>query len=573
VKAASARAKLLQAGVYGRRVSILVDDGKLASCPESFANVVTSEQLLVDGTFPYSPSDVVRRLTPYGGTVLLGRRDGVRLDLVDWRGPEMSDWEPIASATGATLRKATRGALAGAGQWSHPSANAANTACSEDRLVGAANLRLQWLGTMGPEHVINRHLSPVAPLFHDGRLFVVGRDRVQGIDAYNGTLLWTREIKDVQRIMVQLNTGQFCANSARLFVAARDSCLALEPATGELKETHAASLPGCDWGYLAVDGDVLVGSSQTSDRAVSKDDGEGNARVFLEAVAGGSARAWPVLSRQLFARKWQDGALLWTYGHGDRLILNRSLCLAEGRIYLVESRSSAVLKAAAEGRVLLRDFTAQDAYHTALDLHTGKPVWEKPLGDLVADHTINQCSKDGVLVLLRSHFDAQHFAHYTVHGLEAATGQPLWSNDVAYSTPGIGTMTNLHNRTLTQPTLVGRTVLLATTSYQGGRRGLQAFDLKTGRRDESFVNYDQQKGCAPISASATALFHRGYQCAAYDLNTKTNLDVSSATRPSCWISMIPAGGLLLMPEGSHGCDCGQNIQTSMALAPRYNDRP
>jgi hypothetical protein len=67
------------------------------------------------------------------------------------------------------------------------------------------------------------------------------------------------------------------------------------------------------------------------------------------------------------------------------------------------------------------------------------------------------------------------------------------------------------------------------------------------------------------------LFHRGYQCAAYDLQAKVNFDVSSATRPSCWISMIPAGGLLLMPEGSHGCDCSQNIQTSLALAHDRSD--
>ena len=131
-------------------------------------------------------------------------------------------------------------------------------------------------------------------------------------------------------------------------------------------------------------------------------------------------------------------------------------------------------------------------------------------------------------MLLRSHFDAQHFAHYTLHGLEAATGQPLWSNDVAYSTPGIGTMTNLHNRTLTQPTLVGTTVLLATTSYQGGRRGLQAFDLKTGRRDERLRELRPAEGLRRLG-SATALFHRGYQCAAYDLNRRPIS--TSARRP------------------------------------------
>ena len=53
---------------------------------------------------------------------------------------------------------------------------------------------------------------------------------------------------------------------------------------------------------------------------------------------------------------------------------------------------------------------------------------------MVADHTIVQCSKDGVLVALRSHFDADHFAHYTLHGFDGASGEPPWSYDLKYST-------------------------------------------------------------------------------------------------------------------------------------------
>ena len=214
VKAASARAKLRQAGVYGRRVSILVDDGKLASCPGYLCQCRDIRATAGRRHVSVFPSDVFRRVTPYGGAVLLGRRDGGPLDLADWRGPEMSDWEPIASTTGATWRKATRGALAGAGQWSHPSANAANTACSEDRLVGGNQSPLAVAGHHGAGA---RHQPPSEPrgAAVSRRPSVRGRaDRVLGIDAYNGTPLWTREIKDVQRIMVQLNTGQFCANSA-----------------------------------------------------------------------------------------------------------------------------------------------------------------------------------------------------------------------------------------------------------------------------------------------------------------------------------------------------------------------
>ena len=39
-------------------------------------------------------------------------------------------------------------------------------------------------------------------------------------------------------------------------------------------------------------------------------------------------------------------------------------------------------------------------------------------------------------------------------------------------------------------------------------------------------------------------------------------------RPGCWISIIPAGGLVLLPEGSSGCVCSYPLQTSMALLPQ-----
>ena len=43
--------------------------------------------------------------------------------------------------------------------------------------------------------------------------------------------------------------------------------------------------------------------------------------------------------------------------------------------------------------------------------------------------------------------------------------------------------------------------------------------------------------------------------------------VTRVTRPGCWISAIPAGGLLLLPEASSGCVCAHPVQTSLALAP------
>ncbi len=43
--------------------------------------------------------------------------------------------------------------------------------------------------------------------------------------------------------------------------------------------------------------------------------------------------------------------------------------------------------------------------------------------------------------------------------------------------------------------------------------------------------------------------------------------LNTITRPGCWINIIPAGGLVLIPEASSGCTCGFSLQTSIAYIP------
>ena len=44
-------------------------------------------------------------------------------------------------------------------------------------------------------------------------------------------------------------------------------------------------------------------------------------------------------------------------------------------------------------------------------------------------------------------------------------------------------------------------------------------------------------------------------------------------RPDCWISTVPAGGMLLSPEGGGGCSCGSWIESSMAFRPVLKGPP
>jgi hypothetical protein len=41
----------------------------------------------------------------------------------------------------------------------------------------------------------------------------------------------------------------------------------------------------------------------------------------------------------------------------------------------------------------------------------------------------------------------------------------------------------------------------------------------------------------------------------------------SLLRPNCWISTIPANGMILSLEGGGGCSCGGWIETSFGFMP------
>ena len=38
-------------------------------------------------------------------------------------------------------------------------------------------------------------------------------------------------------------------------------------------------------------------------------------------------------------------------------------------------------------------------------------------------------------------------------------------------------------------------------------------------------------------------------------------------RPGCWLSTIPANGMLLSPEGGGGCSCGKWMEASIGFMP------
>ena len=92
----------------------------------------------------------------------------------------------------------------------------------------------------------------------------------------------------------------------------------------------------------------------------------------------------------------------------------------------------------------------------------------------------------------------------------------------------------------------------------------RAFDLKSGKD----LPFRLVRGACGSYAAARNVFI----CRLGDLGLWAPGPAMSSRwtrlRPDCWLSAIPAAGLILAPEGGGGCSCGGWIEASIAFAPK-----
>jgi len=239
-KLASARKNLEAVGLLGKRV--VVEPWDLRSLPDYFANLIVSDGMLTTGRTTGTTEEGLRILRPWGGTACLSsHRDGE----VVWR-------------------KYVRGPLEDTGAWTQQYGDPQNTACSGDERVYGP-LGVLWFGGPGPQGMVERHACAQSPVSMDGRLFMQGEELIMSVDAFNGTLLWKREIPGAVRVKVKADCGNLVVTQDGLYVAAYDKCYRLNPETGEtIREYKIPPSPDGSprrWGYISVIDNILYGST------------------------------------------------------------------------------------------------------------------------------------------------------------------------------------------------------------------------------------------------------------------------------------------------------------------------
>ena len=138
---------------------------------------------------------------------------------------------------------------------------------------------------------------------------------------------------------------------------------------------------------------------------------------------------------------------------------------------------------------------------------------------------------------------------YHLYTFSPADGEPLWQRSNPWPN-------DHHSGHIQHPVILNGTIYLQPNGY----------DLASGEITTTKVG--SRSGCHTYIGARDALIFRGEgrQVALWDREKET-VTSWSRLRPSCWLSLIPANGMLLVPEGGGGCSCGGWMETSIGFAP------
>ena len=556
-KVESVRKRLVKNGHYGRRLTIRhLDSLDRLNLPGQWANLIVSESLITTGRLPTSAKEITTQLRPDGGVACLGQPAGARSaltrkQLVEWLGDQaasaqLEDGDTKSSGRWATW---TRGPLAGSGDWSHLYGRADNTAFAGEQLAGvskSSDLAVQWVGRPGPRYQPDRNGRKPSPLSTAGRLFLQGLHRLVAVDAFNGSILWSLEIPDLERFNMPRDCGNWCADRDFVYAAIRDRLWQIDAGTGRVVKQWAVPEPEgrtgpWDWGYIARTENRIIGTAVR--RATSWTNFWGGAGAGWYDARSGEV-THKVCSDGLFSIDRKTGKVTWHYSNG--VVLNTTLSITGDRIYFVECRHETVI--GAPERRVGRPELWKKMFLVAMDANSGSMLWERPL-KLPPGKVVFSMANAGEKLIIAGSADGK----YNVHSFQAANGEAGWTRSFGWP-GGKGD----HGKAMSRPAIVGDKVYLRP----------HVLSLKDG------TNAGPQMpggGCGTYACSAGALFFR-----AGTVTVWNQQDGKSSTwnrlRPDCWLSTIPASGMLLSPEGGGGCSCGTWMETSVGFIPRQLKR-
>ena len=497
--------------------------------------------------------------------------------------------ECVTPGSGVVSRAAespvTRESLSGVGVWRHQYGTPSNTSDSGDSIVGqATEFRLQWFGGVGPVRMPDRHLRAQSPLAAGSSLVLHGDSSLIGVDPANGRERWEVKLPpDAVRYVMPFDGGYSCLTPGGelLFTSVGREIWKLNAMTGERLASFSipTELQDLYWGYVAEQKGRVIASVMKPDAGRLKGTPHGPDEVVRNTFPPGTLReryakqdydsVRPlVCSRALYGMD-TDGGRKWKYAD-QSVIANSSISIDSSgkRVVFIESRSDSCLRSQTD-RISAVDLST-DARVVCLDGETGNTVWVQSLPFPRAMNILYTQIFDESVILATSE-SGEKKATYQLATLDLQDGSLIWSNEHTHITEGLGHGEQVHHPlALRQPS--GKGILIAEPYL---------YDLDTGARitpQGEAANWALRRpghSCGTLSGAGQCVFFRAGNPTVLNLaaDQENAFQKLSPSRPGCWINMLPAGGRLLIPEGSASCVCSFPVQTSMGFAPVTADRP
>ncbi len=496
----------------------------------------TVNLLLVTGSekLNHREIDELRHWVEPGGVLLLGSTNTPVSQEQRWRRID------VGSETYWMWR---RPLPEGTGEWSHLYSSADNTGYTGETLQGARSvddLRARWIGLPGPGAQADRTGRKPSPLAISGLLFVQGLNRIVALDAYNGTIRWELEVPHWARFNMPRDCGNWCADKEFVYLAVRDRCWVIDQATGKLVRMDAVRRPPDStqrfaWGYVGRTGDVLLGTTVAED-AVFREYWGGFG--WYDARTG--EQTAKVCADRLFALDARTGELRWEYDRG--VIMQASISARDDRLYFVESLSEEVKQSSL--RRLNDNRFWESLRMVCLERDSGRLLWERTLE-----------SPPGRVAFLMSVGPKQVISVASDNGLfhvrtfDSQSGKPLWQATAEWP----GGKAGDHGKALSRPAIVGDRVFVRPS----------VFSLSDGKKLPMTLPYGK---CGTFSCATDMFFYRHTIVSAWSPGSG-KLKGWNRLRPDCWLSTIPALGMVLSPEAGGGCSCGYWYEASLGFSP------
>ena len=560
---------------YGTRVTVLGGELERVRYPPYFASLIVLDSAFCGTLARIDLRQIYRSLRPHGGIMWL--QDAV-LDaqavtgLLARHGVPAAECGLSREGSGVVVH---RGALPEEGTWTHKYADAGRSSASAEKNIRFP-LRMLWFGGVGPGEMTDRHWQGSPPLYSSGRMFLQGTYDVMAVDAYTGRELWRRHFSELRRVGFRFRGGSIVADERHVYAILGQRCVQLDAATGGTVREYAAPISAESAATLAKDLSFVyfparVKGWQKQLKRAEKWREEGHDPEIIgsgtlypgrndpvweflavtdDAVIGSFGVPHPVIQHTayavpevpyVFALDKVSGELRWLY-RAEESVDPEAIAIQGNALYLIDRTAEAKLTRAKhrQEKIPLTNTIK------ALDLTTGNVLWSKP-------NPIPGCRR-----MWTSPTAMVLTAKPKLAVLSLPDGEHLWGREkIPFSSKG-----GMH----IYPNVLGNMLYVNPHIY----------DLRTGEMrtmthpltgEATPVRVGFRYGCGVNSFCESGMFFRGGSAGMYDLAGLSGTHWLGNVRSGCWQNIIPAGGLVLMPESASGCTCPYNYQTSLAMVP------